>query len=460
LYIDQKPASREFFGELPGEVLPSPGIRKSLSTEQNTPGQRLSCYRRERGHVIIEGHMDTDEIYRRFYSFFRDISGLVHSCTRVDEILEVVVWKSSIELQAKGAVVSIIDTKTNHVDLFASHGMEEKYLSKGPLSRKGVIKDLCRLNKAVVIEDLAADPRVDFPQELMEEGVVMLLDIPLNLRDDLIGMIRLFFTERRSFTPEELDFVVAVAEQFSCALDKARLIEEKQSQYDQLAMQTEKLSALGRMAAGIAHEINNPLAGILLFSSNTLKKAPEEGPIRQALEVIIREAQRCKNIIQDLLEFSRDRQPEKVMAGVNTAIEKVLSILENEIRLRHISVEKNLAPGLPEIPLDLNLMQQVFVNLFMNAIEAIGQDGVLTIQSRTSPDGRKQRIEVSDTGCGIPEENLAHIFEPFFSTKSNGTGLGLAVTYGIIQKHDGNIQVFSKVGQGTRFLIEIPNQGR
>jgi two-component system NtrC family sensor kinase len=404
--------------------------------------------------------MNTDEIYRRFYYFFRDISGLVHSCTHVDEILEVVVWKSSVELKAKGAVVSIIDTKTNHVDLFASHGMAEKYLSKGPLSRKSIIKDLCSQGKAVVIEDLGSDPRVDFPQELIEEGVVMLLDIPLKLRDDLIGMIRLFFKDRRSFTPDELDFVVAVAEQFSCALDKARLIEEKQSQYDQLAMQTEKLSALGRMAAGIAHEINNPLAGILLFSSNTVKKVPEEGPIRQALEVIIREAQRCKNIIQDLLEFSRDRQPEKVMAGVNTAIEKALSILENEIRLRHISVEKNLAPGLPEIPLDLNLMQQVFVNLFMNAIEAIGQNGVITVQSRTSPDGRKQRIEVSDTGCGISEENLAHIFEPFYSTKPNGTGLGLAVTYGIIQKHEGNIQVFSKVGQGTRFLIEIPNQGR
>jgi signal transduction histidine kinase len=404
--------------------------------------------------------MATHENYRRFYNFFRDISGLVHSCTRVDEILELVVWKSSIELEAKGAVVSIIDTKTSHVDLFASHGMGDKYLSKGPLSRKSVIKDLCRLNKAVVIQDLASDPRVDFPRELMEEGVVMLLDIPLNLRDDLIGMIRLFFTGRRSFTPDELDFVVAVAEQFSCAIDKARLIEEKQSQYDQLAMQTEKLSALGRMAAGIAHEINNPLAGILLFSSNMIKKAPEGGPIRQGLEVIIREGQRCKSIIQDLLEFSRDRQPERVMAGMNGVINKTLSIMENEFRLHHITVEKDLAEDLPDIPIDMNLMQQVFVNLFMNAVEAMGENGRITIRSRLSPDGRRQRLEVSDTGCGIPEENLAHIFEPFYSTKPNGTGLGLAVTYGIIQKHEGNIQVFSQPGHGTRFLIELPNQGR
>jgi two-component system NtrC family sensor kinase len=403
--------------------------------------------------------MVTYDNFKRFYYFFRDISGLVHSCTRVDEILELVVWKSSIELQAKGAVVSIIDTKTNHVDLFASHGMGEKYLSKNPLSGKGIIKDLCRLNKAVIIEDLASNPRVDFPQELMEEGVVMLLDIPLKLRDDLIGMIRLFFTDRRSFSLDELDFVVAVAEQFSCAIDKARLIEEKQSQYDQLAMQTEKLSALGRMAAGIAHEINNPLAGILLFSSNMVKKSQEGGPIRQGLEIIIREAQRCKSIIQDLLEFSRDRQPERLMTGINEVINKALSITENEFRLHHITLEKDLAEDLPDIPIDMNLMQQVFVNLFMNAVEAIGENGRIAVRSRLSPDGRKQRVEVSDTGCGIPEKNLAHIFEPFYSTKPNGTGLGLAVTYGIIHKHEGNIQVFSQPGHGTRFLIEIPNQG-
>ncbi len=404
--------------------------------------------------------MEPIEDYKRFYHFFRDISSLVHSCTHVDEVLELVVWKSSKELEAEGATVQIVNMKRDEPDVFAAYGVGEKYLSRGLVVRRDVVRDLCRSRKAVVIDDPQADPRVDHGRELEKDGIVMILDIPLNLRDDLIGMVRMYFSHKRVFSADELDFVVSVAEQFSCAIDKARLVEEKQSQYDHLAMQTEKLSSLGRMAAGIAHEINNPLAGILLFASNMIKKAPAEGPIRQGLDVIIRESQRCKSIIQDLLEFSRDKQPERLMAGINEVVDKSLSIMENEFRLHHITVEKNLAEGLPEVPLDLNLMQQVFINLFMNAVEAIGEKGVIHVQSRLSPDGRKQRVEVSDTGCGIAEENLSQIFEPFFSTKTNGTGLGLAVTYGIIQKHDGSIRVFSQPGQGTRFVIEIPSQRR
>jgi len=229
-----------------------------------------------------------------------------------------------------------------------------------------------------------------------------------------------------------------------------------ENEYRKLALQTEKLSALGRMAAGIAHEINNPLAGILLFSTNLRKKAPKEGPLREGLEVIVRETQRCKGIIQDLLEFSRDREPEKTLASINDIVEKALSILDNEFRLHHISVEKNLTAGMPNTLLDLNLLQQVFVNLLINAVEAIQENGVITIKSYVSPDKRSERIEISDTGCGIPPEDIAKVFEPFFSTKNKGTGLGLAVSYGIVQKHQGDIQVSSQPGQGTRFTVEIP----
>lgn len=400
--------------------------------------------------------MDSYQQYRGFYLFFRDISRLVHSCTRVDEVLEIVVWKSSMVLEAKGAIVRIINTKTDDGGFFSSFGMSEEYVAAGPLSNKQLIHDLCRVKKAVIIDDPASDPRVEHPEILKEDRISMILDTPLNLRDDMIGMIRMYFEKKREFTPDELEFVLAVADQFACAIDKARLIEEKQSQYDHLAMHTERLSSLGRMAAGIAHEINNPLGGILLFSSNMLKKVPEGGPIRQGLEVIIREAQRCKSIIQDLLELSRDRRPEKAMAGINEVIEDALGILENEIRLHRIAIAKSLAPDLPNTSLDLTLMRQVFVNLLLNAVEAMGEGGTITIQSHMSPSGRRLRVEVSDTGCGISDEDLPKVFDPFFSTKANGTGLGLAVTYGIIQKHEGTIQVFSQLGQGARFLIELP----
>jgi signal transduction histidine kinase len=332
----------------------------------------------------------------------------------------------------------------------------EKYLSKKPVSNQEIIRELCHLNKPIIVEDILTHPRVENRKELNEEGIRIILDIPVILREELVGLIRIYFKDPTEFSDEELNFVGAVAEQCACAIDKARMIEEQKSQYDQLALQTEKLSALGRMAAGIAHEINNPLAGILLFSTNMRKKVAEEGPFTEGLEVIIRETQRCKGIIQDLLEFSRDREPKKALANINQVIEKALNILENEFRLHRIAVDRDLSKDLPDTFLDVNLMQQVFVNLFMNAVEAIQENGSITVRSYADSKKKVEKIEIRDTGSGIPPENVAKIFEPFFSTKSNGTGLGLAVSYGILQKHDGKFHVSSQPGQGTRFTLEIP----
>ncbi len=229
-----------------------------------------------------------------------------------------------------------------------------------------------------------------------------------------------------------------------------------ENEYHQLILRTEKLSALGRMAAGIAHEINNPLAGILLYSSNLIKKVTSEGPLKEGLGIIMHEVQRCKGIVQNLLEFSRDRKPEMVLANINEIIEKALKVLQNEFLLRHISVEKNLSSGMPENLLGVDQMQQVFVNLLLNAMEAIQGKGEITVLSDTDADQNYQRVEISDTGCGMPQEDMSKIFDPFYSTKESGTGLGLAVSYGIIRQHGGHIQVSSKPGEGTRFTIDIP----
>jgi len=394
--------------------------------------------------------------FKTLYNIFREISTVVHSSTSVDEVLELVVWRTTQVLGAKGAVFRSLNRETKKLELFASYGLGEKYLSKKPVASKKIIIDLCRRNKVIIIEDILFDPRVRNPQEVWEEGIRMILDIPLTIREDTFGILRIYLSESRRLSQDELDLLIAIADVCACAIDKARLIEDQQSRYDHLALQTEKLSALGRMAAGIAHEINNPLGGILLFSTNMQKKVPEEGPLKEGLDVIVREALRCKGIIQDLLEFSRDKEPEKITANINHIVDKTLSILDNEFRLHHISVEKNLSSEIPKIPVDVNLMQQVFVNLFINAVEAIQENGVITIQSRMSPDQESEIIEIEDTGCGIQPDDVSKIFEPFFSTKANGTGLGLSVSYGIVQKHDGDIRVSSKPGKGTRFTVEIP----
>ena len=397
-----------------------------------------------------------DSSIQTFYSTFRDISKTVHSSTRVEEVLHLAVRKATEALQARGSILRILNLKTGELELNAAYGLSDRYLSKGHVSSTKVIQELCEENRAIIIEDVQTDPRVQYPKEAKEEGIKMMVDLPLLVGQNVVGVLRIFFDHRRGFSEAELDFAVAIAEQCALAIDKARLIEKQQIQYDHLAIQADKLSSLGRMAAGIAHEINNPLAGILLYSSNLVKKVPETGPLKKGLEVIIHETIRCRGIIQDLLEFSREREPLKAQADLNGVINKALSILVNEFRLNRISLEKRLSENLPSVLIDPNQMEQVFINFFMNALEAIQGQGRVSIRTYQDEDNQEVVAEIEDTGMGIPQEHLERIFEPFFSTKAKGTGLGLAVNYGIIQKHGGQIRVSSQPGRGTTMTIRLP----
>ncbi len=400
--------------------------------------------------------MDPSANIAVYYQVFRDISRAVHLSNSLKEVMDLAVEQSTKVINAKGAILRIFNLETSQLELGASYGVEDRHLSKEPVPQKELINDLGELKKFIIIDDVLNDSRVQFPKEKWDEGIRMMLDLPLTLESNIVGIIRILFTEKREFCEEELDFLVSIAEQCATAIDKERLIEAQRSQYDHLALQTEKLSALGRMAASIAHEINNPLAGILLYSTNLAKKVPKEGPLKKGLEIITNETIRCKTIIEELLEFSQDKEPKKTLNNINDIVEKALSILDNEFRLQHITVEKDLSREMQKMLLDMNLMEQVFVNIVLNAIEAVKDKGVITISSQMMPNQLHGRIEIADNGCGIPQENLGKIFEPFFSTKKKGTGLGLALSYGIVQNHQGTIKVLRKEGGGTRFIIEIP----
>jgi two-component system, NtrC family, sensor kinase len=404
--------------------------------------------------------MDQEISFERFYPVLRAITASLHSDTLVKDVLNIVV-KTSVEvLNARGAVIRILNIEKNQLELFTAYGADglgERLFSRGPVSKGTVIADLCRAKKISIIDDILHDPRIQYAAEAWAEGFRMALDAPLTIRTDTIGILRVYFSEKREFSEDILNFLTIIAEQAAFAIDRAKLIEEQRSRYDQLALQTEKLSALGRMAAGIAHEINNPLASVLLFSSNLLKKVPKEGPIREGLDIIIQETVRCKRIIQELLEFSRESEPTRVLNNINEVVEKALHILENEFRLRHIPLEKKLFHDVPDILIDKNQIEQVFVNLLLNALQAIEDQGSIRVSTSLSPDSSQVHCRIEDTGCGIPPEHLSKIFEPFFSTKPKGTGLGLAVSYGIIEKHHGRISVSAGPGgKGTTFTVELP----
>ncbi|MBW1785883.1 MAG: GAF domain-containing protein [Deltaproteobacteria bacterium] len=391
-----------------------------------------------------------------FYEVFRDISVLVHSRKSIREIMDLVVLKATEILKAKGALFRLHDLDTKRFEVTVAYGMGNRYLSKGPVSSEKIIEDLKWHYDILIIDDIWNAPRVEYPQQAWDEGIRMMLDVPLVYGDEILGVLRIYLAEKRSFSEEEIKFLTSIAEQCACAINKIRVIENQQEKYEQLAIRTEKLSALGRLAAGIAHEINNPLAGILLFSTNMKKKAGEDSPFSEGLDVIVSETIRCRGIIQELLEFSREREPQKSLNNVNKVLDKSLNILENEFRLNRISVKKDLMTDMPDMLLDGNQVQQVFVNVLINAVHAVEEHGEITIKSRVDTEEGTVAVDIADNGCGISPENRSRIFEPFFSTKAKGTGLGLAVSYGIVKNHKGDIRVSSESGQGTRFTITFP----
>ena len=233
------------------------------------------------------------------------------------------------------------------------------------------------------------------------------------------------------------------------------------------AARGEKLASIGQLAAGIAHELNNPLTGVLTFTSLLRKKMPEGSQDAEDLDLVIRETKRCASIIRRLLDFAREKVPVKGYFNLNQLIEETVRLVEHPALLRKIEVLMHLDAALPPIWGDADLIKQVMLNMIVNAEQAIEGQGNIIVESRhhiappqkTGAEALPMvEITIKDSGCGIPEANLQRIFDPFFTSKEvgKGTGLGLSVSYGIIKAHEGQIKVESTVGVGTSFRIYLP----
>jgi two-component system NtrC family sensor kinase len=221
--------------------------------------------------------------------------------------------------------------------------------------------------------------------------------------------------------------------------------------------QSEKLASLGRLAAGVAHEINNPLGGILTFSMLALEDCDEDNPLRQSLEVIVKQTMRCREIVKGLLDFARQTSTLATITEINSIVEKTLSLLENQAIFHNIRIAKRFDPSLPEAFIDAGQLQQIVVNIVLNAVDAMEESGVLTVETRTVPATQEVLIRISDTGKGIPQEIMPFIFEPFFTTKKvgKGTGLGLAIVHGTVTRAGGKVEVASSP-QGATFTVRLP----
>ncbi|HEY5269574.1 MAG TPA: cache domain-containing protein [Anaerolineales bacterium] len=223
-------------------------------------------------------------------------------------------------------------------------------------------------------------------------------------------------------------------------------------------MESERLALIGQLAANVAHELNNPLQGIVTYSHLLLEELPHDDPARDSLEKIVIQADRSRDIIRGLLDFSRQRKPDKTLCDITDVLKGCVSLLEKQALFHNVQITSNLDEKLPLTVIDPSQIERVFINMIVNAADAMDGNGKLNLATRFDPVDHCIEVEFTDTGHGIEKENLEKIFDPFFTTKDtgHGVGLGLAISFGIIKEHKGTISVESEVGKGTTFIVRLP----
>ncbi len=238
---------------------------------------------------------------------------------------------------------------------------------------------------------------------------------------------------------------------------RLRLKKELEAAQIQL-LQNEKMASLGKLAAGVAHQLNNPLGGIMLYSRLIQEEYELTESAKEDLTRILKDAERCRDTVKELLVFARQTRQEKQFHDINKALTRTLFLLEKQVLFHNILIETRLSADIPQVLGDIQQLNHVFMNIVLNAAQAMDGRGKLCITTALSPDKQHVIIEISDTGPGIPDEVLPHVFEPFYTTKEEGkgTGLGLSLAYGIVESHQGKITARNNPKQGSVFVIELP----
>src|SRR5208337_1164705 len=284
-------------------------------------------------------------------------------------------------------------------------------------------------------------------------------------KEKIIGGLSVACRTVRDFTPADISLLIAVGSQVANAVERSVLYDETRQAYENLRrtqeqlLHSEKLAAVGQLISGVAHELNNPLTAILGYSQ-LLTSSGQVGPLAIGYtEKIYKQAQRTHSIVQNLLSFARQHKPERMPVRVNTILEDTLALRDYDLRMGKIRVHLDLAQVLPEISADAHQLQQVFLNLINNALDAIlenGEDGDLWV--RTDAEEHVVFIEFTDSGPGV--KDASRVFDPFYTTKpvGKGTGLGLSICYGIITEHGGTILVKNQPTGGATFRVELPSQ--
>jgi signal transduction histidine kinase/putative methionine-R-sulfoxide reductase with GAF domain len=401
-------------------------------------------------------------------------SGLMETLD-VDEILKLVLEGVTKNIGFDRARLYLVNEKRNVLECKMAVGIDEERIRGITLRlnpEDSIVARSIFEKQPFIIPDASKDPRVN-PIIKEKFNLHSLVAIPLLVKEKALGAIAADFIDpNKNITKEALESVMAFAQQAGLAIHNAFMYQELKTFSQQMEekiqkttadlkkteaqlIRSEKLAALGQLAAGIAHEIRNPLTSINILIHSMTENLPSGDSHKEDLKVIEEEIHRMNEILDQFLRFAKPATPLLEKADVSSIFEETLQLLRPHIEKQIIVVEKEFQ-SLPIILMDREQMKQVFLNLLLNAIQAMPGGGHLTLRGQNSEDGQWIHISIQDSGIGISSENINKLFDPFFSTKEGGIGLGLSITHRIIDQHHGKIEVESAPGKGTLFTIWLP----
>jgi two-component system NtrC family sensor kinase len=408
-------------------------------------------------------------------SVLNDISKIVNSRLSLDNMLNGIIERIVGTLEVDSARVYLVDDGGKTLNLVAHKGLSKHFTGQPHIrTRKagdGLLGKTLATAETIVVASQSASI-CPYADQLTAEGVQSTLYMPIATKGSPAGVLCISRFTARRFSSELVDFLDAVGNYIGVAVDNAIMVSHTKKAYQDLKdaqeqiVWTEKLASLGKLAATIAHEINNPLAGVLNYIRLMIKQIKRNHISRETLEnmaqylnTIESEIARCGNIVKDLLAFARRTSISIETNSIEDIVDKTLNLISHDLELKNIQLRKIIEPNLPKIKCDFKQIQQVLLNLMVNASDAMEKAGILTI-TVSAIKGVEPFIEVtvSDTGTGIAQKDKDKIFDPFFTTKEEGkgVGLGLSVAYGIIAKHNGTIAVESIPGKGSTFKVRLP----
>lgn len=426
----------------------------------------------------IEKELDSQDIaslqnaYRRLtilYNAFEELGRMVTLKTLFDRVLRLV----TNTFKADYAFIFLTEGK----DLSDERLTPDYVHFQGGVDQGGadvlsraIIDQVCIEGQAILTDNALADDRFVDSKSISMKKIRSVICTPIMLREAIIGMIQVgSFNQLHGFCREDLELLAALSNGASIAIENVRLLDDlravNQELRDSQRQLTEaaKFSALGVMASGMVHEIRSPLSAIAMateaIAETMAMETPEEKSrqlCQKSLDLIVNRTRHCTQIVNNLLAFARRRETKMVPVQINDAIEAALLVSRFHVSKFTVTIEGVLAEGLPRVSADPTQIQQVFLNIIVNAMDAMGEKGgVLRIRSSRSDDGFVV-AEFTDTGAGIEKQHLPEIFEPLFSTKEEGTGLGLSISKKIIEHHGGQLGVESTPGNGATFTIRLP----